>query len=159
MRDLSNDRKFIYGVVDGQIGERSTVTFGYSYQEANTDGNMWGALVLAYSDGTQAEFDRSASTTQDWTYWDTKDQTAFVEYTYALPEDWNLKLTYNLRRHEEDDKLFFVVTSHGNRSRNRARVDRLAGVVLRRRRSASDRHHGRTANSSCSDARTRRSSA
>ncbi len=40
---------------------------GYSYQSAHTDGNMWGALTLVNSDGTQASFGRSASTTQDWT--------------------------------------------------------------------------------------------
>ncbi len=113
LRGLTNDRAFVYGVVDGQIGEKSTLTLGFSYQEANTDDNMWGALVLAYSDGTQAEFGRSASTTQDWTYWDTKNQTAFAEYTYALASDWNLKVAYNYRKFEDDSKLFFALSQTG----------------------------------------------
>jgi outer-membrane receptor for ferric coprogen and ferric-rhodotorulic acid len=113
LRDLSNDRVFVYGVVDGQLGEQSTLTLGYSYQQANTDGNMWGALVLSNSDGTQAEFGRSASTTQDWTFWDTTNQTAFAEYTYALAQDWNLKLTYNYRDYEDDSKLFFAFSQTG----------------------------------------------
>jgi outer membrane receptor for ferric coprogen and ferric-rhodotorulic acid len=68
-------------------------------------------LVLAYSDGTQAEFGRSASTTQDWTFWDTTNHTAFAEYTYALPKDWNLKFSYNYRAYRDDSKLFFAYSA------------------------------------------------
>jgi len=113
LRGLSNDRTYAYGVIDGQLGERSTLTLGYSWQQANTDGNMWGALVLANSDGTQAQFDRSASTTLDWAFWDTTNQTAFAELTYALPKDWTLKLSYNYRSFEDDSKLFFAYSMVG----------------------------------------------
>jgi outer membrane receptor for ferric coprogen and ferric-rhodotorulic acid len=122
VRALGNDRTFVYGVIDGQLGEKATLTLGYSYQDANTTGNMWGALVLSYTDGSQAEFGRSASTTQDWTFWDTKSQTAFAEYTYALPGDWNLKVTYNYRDYEDDSKLFFAYTNVG--------IDRDTGLGL-----------------------------
>ena len=30
---------------------------------------MWGSLTLKYTDGSDAEFDTSASTSQDWTFW------------------------------------------------------------------------------------------
>ncbi|WP_116809619.1 TonB-dependent siderophore receptor [Steroidobacter cummioxidans] len=122
LRDLSNDRTFVYGVIDGQLGDRSTLTLGASYQEANTDGNMWGALVLAYSDGTQAEFGRSASTTLDWTFWDTKYTTAFAEYTFKLSEAWDLKATYNYRKYQDDSKLFFAFSMTG--------IDRDTGLGL-----------------------------
>src|SRR6185295_16352045 len=69
LRGMQNDRVFAYGVVDGQLTAKSTLAVGYSYQTTHTKGNMWGALVLTNSDGTQAEFARSASTTQDWTFW------------------------------------------------------------------------------------------
>lgn len=123
VRGLSNDRTFVYGVVDGQLGERSTLTFGYSYQEANTDGSMWGALVLAYNDGTQAEFGRSASTAVDWTFWDTRNTTAFAEYTFKLAEAWDFKLTYNYRQYEDTSKLFFAYSYTG--------IDRDTGLGLR----------------------------
>jgi outer membrane receptor for ferric coprogen and ferric-rhodotorulic acid len=113
VRGLSNDRTFVYGVIDGQLGDRSTLTVGYSYQDANTRGNMWGALVLSYSDGTQAEFGRSASTTQDWTFWDSTNQTAFAEYTYALAKNWDLKVSYNYRDYQDDSKLFFAYSMVG----------------------------------------------
>ncbi len=110
LRAKSDERTYLYGVIDGQIGERGTLTLGYSYQKADTDDPMWGALVLNYKDGSQAEFPRSASTTQDWTYWNTENETAFAEFTYALSGTWDAKLTYNYRSYKDDSKLFYVLT-------------------------------------------------
>jgi outer membrane receptor for ferric coprogen and ferric-rhodotorulic acid len=83
---------------------------------------MWGALILAYSDGTQAEFGRSASTSVDWTFWDTRNTTAFAEYTFRLAEAWDFKLTYNYRKYEDDSKLFFAYSTTG--------IDRDTGLGL-----------------------------
>lgn len=113
LRGKDDKRDFIYGVVDGQIGQNGTLTIGYSWQDAKTNGNMWGALGFMYSDGTQAEWDRGASTTQDWTYWDTTTQTAFVEYTHQLGADWQLKLSYNHRNIRNDDRLFYATDFAG----------------------------------------------
>ena len=113
LRSLENDRSFVYGVVDGQLGERTTVTLGFSYQDANTTGNLWGNLVLANSDGTQAEFPRNSSTTQDWTYWNTINRNGFVEVDYQLGEKWTLKGTYNYRNATDNSELFYVYTLAG----------------------------------------------
>ena len=105
---LDNDRSYIYGVVDGQLTDRSTITAGFSYQDANTDHNMWGGLLFNYTDGTQAEWENSATTTQEWTMWDTISQTAFIEYAYIFDNDWELKLTYNRQDFEDKSKLFYA---------------------------------------------------
>ncbi|MEG3767609.1 TonB-dependent siderophore receptor [Alteromonas sp. 14N.309.X.WAT.G.H12] len=105
---LENDRVFVYGVVDGQITDNSILTMGVSYQDANTDGNMWGALVYNCTDGTQAEWDVSATTAQEWTMWDTINTTAFVEYAYTFDNNWEVKSTYNVRNFEDKSKLFYV---------------------------------------------------
>ena len=105
---LSNDRTYLYGVIDGQLTENSTLTAGFSYQDANTDGNMWGGLVFNYTDGTQAEWDTSASTAQEWTYWNTENTSAFVEYAYLFDNDWEIKTTYNKRTSNDPAKLFYV---------------------------------------------------
>ena len=105
---LENDRTFLYGVVDGQITDNATITFGYSYQDANTDGNTWGGLVFNYSDGTQAEWDVSDTTSQEWTMWDTLNTGAFVEFDYIFDNDWQVQVSYNYRDFEEQDKLFYA---------------------------------------------------
>jgi outer-membrane receptor for ferric coprogen and ferric-rhodotorulic acid len=113
LRDLQNDRGFVALAVDGQIGDRSTLTLGYTNQRTQTDGNMWGALVLDYVDGTQAEFPRSASPAQDWSAWNTRFESAYAEYTFELADTWELKASYNYRDMGDDSKLFYVYSFGG----------------------------------------------
>lgn len=107
LHGLENQRAFVYGVVDGQLSENGTLALGYSYQDADTDGNMWGGLTFIQADGSQAEWDVDTSTGQDWSSWDTINQTAFIEYNYHLPRDWDLQLSYNYRRFEDSSKLLY----------------------------------------------------
>jgi outer membrane receptor for ferric coprogen and ferric-rhodotorulic acid len=113
LRGKDDKRDFLYGVIDGQVGENGTLALGYSWQKARTNGNMWGALSFMYSDGSQAEWDRGASTTQDWTYWNTTSQTGFLEYTHQLAADWQLKLSYNYRRIDNDTRMFYATDVDG----------------------------------------------
>ena len=105
---LEDDRSYVSFVVDGQITDNSTLAFGGSYQDANSDGVMWGGLPLAYADGTQAEFDVSTSTTQDWTMWDTVNNDFFVEYAYTFDNDWEIKTTYNHQNSKDQSKLLIA---------------------------------------------------
>lgn len=113
LRGKSDKRDFLYGVVDGQIGENGTLAVGYSWQKARTDGNMWGALTFMDSDGNQVEWPRSASTTQDWTYWNTTTQTGFAEYTHQFGDNWQLKLAYNYRNIRNDERMFYATDVMG----------------------------------------------
>lgn len=108
LNGLENERGFLYGVVDGQLTDNATVTFGLSVQDANTDGNTWGGLVFNYTDGTQAEWNVSDTTTQEWTKWDTETTNAFVELDYVFDNDWQLLLSYNYRDFEDQSKLFYA---------------------------------------------------
>jgi outer membrane receptor for ferric coprogen and ferric-rhodotorulic acid len=110
---LEDDRTYLSAVVDGQLTNNSTLAFGASYQDANSDGVMWGGLPLAYADGTQADFDVSASPTQDWTMWDTTNISAFIEYAYIFNNDWEVKATYNRQDSEDQSKLFYVTDTFG----------------------------------------------
>jgi outer membrane receptor for ferric coprogen and ferric-rhodotorulic acid len=110
---LNDDRTYFSGVIDGQLTDNSTLAFGASYQDANSDGVMWGGLPLAYSDGTQADFDVSTSPTQDWTMWDTLNINAFIEYAYTFDNDWEIKATYNKQDSEDQSKLLYVFDGFG----------------------------------------------
>lgn len=112
LRSNSKERTFLYGVIDGQVGQNGMLTLGFSDQQDNSNGVMWGALSFGNNNGTQAEWKRNASTTQDWTKWDTHTQNAFVEYAHQLSSDWQLKATYNHRVIKTDTKLFYAY--HGS---------------------------------------------
>ena len=110
---LEDDRAYVSFVVDGQLTDNSTLAAGFSYQDANSDGVMWGGLSLAYADGTQADFDVSTSPTQDWTMWDAANNNVFVEYAYSFDNDWEVKATYNHQNSDDQSKLLYVYDALG----------------------------------------------
>ncbi|MBE2212369.1 MAG: TonB-dependent siderophore receptor [Opitutaceae bacterium] len=113
LRALQNRRTTLYGVVEGQVGSAGALTAGFTYSESLQRSPMWGSLTLMLADGTQAEFDSSASTSQDWTRWELRSANAFVEYAHTFSDDWEAKLTYNHRTGDEAVKLFYAYTFTG----------------------------------------------
>ncbi|MBX3622777.1 MAG: TonB-dependent siderophore receptor [Rhizobacter sp.] len=113
LRALHDRRSTLYGIVDGQVGDEGVLTVGFTAQDARQRSPMWGSLTLPRADGSQAEFDVSASTAQDWTRWNNRSLDGFVEYTHALSSDWEGKLTYNHREGKDSTKLFYAYTLTG----------------------------------------------
>lgn len=103
--------RLFYGVVDGQLGDRSTLTLGYTHQDSLSDGVLWGALPLIYSDGTQASFDESVSTSQRWTYWNVHTDSAFAELAVRLDGGWQLKSELRHDKTREFTELFWTFPS------------------------------------------------
>ncbi|PZP36527.1 MAG: TonB-dependent siderophore receptor [Roseateles depolymerans] len=113
LRDLRDKRTSVYGVVDGQIGRDGVLTVGVTAVDSKQDSPMWGSLTLMRSDGTQADFPVGSSTSQNWTYWNTKSYNAFVEYSHRLGADWEAKLTYNYRHGDESTRLLYAYSPSG----------------------------------------------
>ncbi|WP_248279504.1 TonB-dependent siderophore receptor [Xanthomonas campestris] len=104
----SIDKKVFYGVLEADLTDSTLLTVGASYQDNAPQGGMWGALPLYYSDGTQARYDRSTSTSADWSHWGSTDKRVFLEVQQALGGDWSLKGSLNYRRFETEGDLFYV---------------------------------------------------
>ncbi|MGO4893126.1 TonB-dependent siderophore receptor [Flavobacterium sp. W21_SRS_FM6] len=108
-----NNRTVLYGVVDGQLSDVLTLTFGYTYQDNNSDGGTWGAVPMIYSDGQQVDFPTSTTTAMDWTYWDTLNETAFAELSWYITDNLNLTSKLNYIKYEEDSELFYAYSNTG----------------------------------------------
>lgn len=113
LRALHNRRGTLYGVVEGQVGSDGVLTVGFTAQESKQKSPMWGSLTLPRADGTLAEFDVSASTSQDWARWNNRSIDTFVEYTHTLSADWEAKLTYNHNEGRNSSKLFYAYSPTG----------------------------------------------
>lgn len=113
LRALHDTDNTVYAVVDGQITDNGVLTLGFTHQKAKQRSPMWGSLTLNYEDGTQAEFDSSSSTSQDWTYWNTASESVFAEYTHAFSGNWEGKLTYNHRQGDEETRLLYAYAPQG----------------------------------------------
>jgi outer-membrane receptor for ferric coprogen and ferric-rhodotorulic acid len=113
LRGLEDQRTALHGVVEGQLGDNGVLTLGFAHQGSKQRSPMWGSLTLIRANGSQAEFDVSASTAQDWARWNLGSSSAFVEYAHTLSSDWEAKLSVNHRRGDEDVKLFYAYSLTG----------------------------------------------
>jgi outer membrane receptor for ferric coprogen and ferric-rhodotorulic acid len=107
--DYNHVNRDVYGaIVSWRATPHLTLTAGYTRQENDADGVLWGALPLTYSDGTRIDYPVSASTSADWTWWNVKDQSAFAEIGYEFAGGWSAKGIFTYKRFEENAKLLYA---------------------------------------------------
>ena len=73
------EKNVAFGVAEFDLGERSWLRTGVSYQKSAADSPMWGALTLVFSDGSSAQWDESTSTSADWAFWDNEEIHYFAQ--------------------------------------------------------------------------------
>lgn len=104
-------KKTVFGaVVEADLGPDTLLAFGHSQQRNRPRSPMWGALPLAYADGTPTNYARSASTSADWAYWNTDDTQTFAELSHRFGADWKLVANLTRRVIESDGEMFYVYT-------------------------------------------------
>ena len=104
----SVDRNVYSGILSWDITGKLNATAGYSQQDNLADGNNWGALPLVWSDGTQIDYDVSATTAAPWTYWDTHNRIAFAELSYEFDSGWTVKGVFTHRDYDDNAKLLYA---------------------------------------------------
>ena len=109
----TNNRNVGSLVVDGQVADSLTLALGYTRQDNNSDGVLWGAAPVIFTNGEQADFDVSTSTTKNWTYWDTLTETAFAELGWQISDNWTLTSNLTQTDYEENSELFYVYWNTG----------------------------------------------
>lgn len=107
--DYNHVDRNVYGaLLSWEATPRLKATVGYSRQDNRADGVLWGALPLTYTDGSRIDFPVSASTSADWTYWDTHDQSVFGELAYSFAGGWSAKGVFTYKRFTEESKLLYA---------------------------------------------------
>jgi outer membrane receptor for ferric coprogen and ferric-rhodotorulic acid len=106
--DRYSPRKDVaYAVVEAKLTPDTTLTVGHSYQ-GSVAGGMWGALPVAYADGTPADYPISTSTSADWSRWSIINNSTFAELAHQFNADWRVTATATDNRSASDSKLFYV---------------------------------------------------
>lgn len=98
----------LYGVIDADLGERTKLAFGASYQRDERDGVMWSQLPYWYSDGTRTNWPRSKTTGTDWGFWNTTEISAFATLTHELGGDWQVRGDIGYHKGSEDSRLLWL---------------------------------------------------
>lgn len=104
----SNQRETFYGTMDVDLTPDTTLWFGLSRQENNSDSPMWGGLPIWYADGSRANWSRSKTTSAEWSKWDSTYETYFINLDHRFANDWQLNLSYNRGERTSDSRLLYL---------------------------------------------------
>ncbi|MFV0276970.1 MAG: TonB-dependent siderophore receptor, partial [Parahaliea sp.] len=84
-----------YGVIEADVTDSTLLRAGASFQQNDPTGVMWGTLPAWYSDGRQADWPQSKSTSAKWTQWSTENDAYFVSLIHTLNNGWRIRADYN----------------------------------------------------------------
>jgi len=128
------NKKFIYGVVDADVSDSTTLSLGYSFQEDHTGNPTWGGLPSWYSNGNRTHYSRSTSPSADWAHYDINSRKIFANLTHNFDNGWNFRLNATHAESKFDDKLLYAegfpdeitgegVSGYGSKDRGTRRLD------------------------------------
>jgi outer membrane receptor for ferric coprogen and ferric-rhodotorulic acid len=98
----------LYGVIDADLGERTKLSVGASYQRDERDGVMWAQLPFWYDDGTPTKWPRSKTTGPNWGFWNTSEISAFATLSHELGNEWKIRGDVAYHKGLEDSKLLWL---------------------------------------------------
>ncbi|MGO3414382.1 MAG: ferric-rhodotorulic acid/ferric-coprogen receptor FhuE [Kluyvera intermedia] len=102
-------KKFLYGVVDADLTENTTVSLGWDYQKSNTGNPTWGGLPSLFSNGTRTHYDRSTNTAADWTRYQVESRKVFVDLTHNWDNGWSYRFNGTHGEQTFNDTLLYVM--------------------------------------------------
>ena len=101
-------KKFLYGVVDADLTDSTTVSVGYQYQQSNSTGAIWSGVPTYYLDGGKTNFDRSSSTAPDWAYNNQDSTQIFANLKQDFTNGWQFNLQGTRTETNIDSKKAWV---------------------------------------------------
>lgn len=101
-------KKFVYGVIDADITDSTTLSLGYDYQESEEDSPTWGGFPSLYSDGSRTNFPRHFSTAADWAYSNSDSTKIFANLTQRFDNGWEAKINAMHAETNFDSRLMYI---------------------------------------------------
>lgn len=102
------DKYVLFGALEADLDENTTLSTGISYQKTEADSVTWGGLPPFYADGGLIDWPRGASTAPDWTYVDTERTEAFASLEHVFQNGWTGRMVLTHVRNDMDAKLAWV---------------------------------------------------
>lgn len=109
----SKERETFYGTMDIDLTPDTTLWFGLSRQENNSDSPMWGGLPTWYADGSRTNWSRSTTTSAEWSKWDSTYETYFANLDHFFANNWQVNLSYNRGERNSDSYLLYLSGNPG----------------------------------------------
>lgn len=91
--DVVHDRnRAIYGIIEADLSERTTLALGASYQNNHTQGVMWGLPVNR--DGALLDYARSTFYGAPWSWAKRRSSNVFAELSHEFANGWQAKASW-----------------------------------------------------------------
>lgn len=105
---LTKKNQTIFATVEADLTPNTLLSGGFSRQQTEPHGSMWGGLPVWYKDGGRTNWDRSKSSAAEWTRYDTSYETYFAALEHRFENDWKVKATYNHSDRQADSYLLYM---------------------------------------------------
>ncbi|WP_293779310.1 TonB-dependent siderophore receptor [uncultured Oxalicibacterium sp.] len=104
---MKNKAQTVFGTIEADLTDNTLLTLGFSRQENNTKSPMWGGLPVWYSDGTRTNFDRSKTTSANWSRWDATYENYFAKLEHRFGNGWKIEGNYSYGERNGDSYLYY----------------------------------------------------
>ncbi|MFV2945771.1 TonB-dependent siderophore receptor [Pseudomonas japonica] len=88
--DLSNERTLLYGIVEADLNDATTLAVGVSYSNENNPGADWNGIGTA-ADDSFLPVSRSTRMSPSWSYWNKESTTVFADLEHRFANDWKAR--------------------------------------------------------------------
>ncbi|MTH64103.1 TonB-dependent siderophore receptor [Paracoccus shanxieyensis] len=102
------DKYVLFGALEADLTDSTILSTGLSYQKTNADGVTWGGLQPFFTDGGLIDWDKGASTGQDWTYVNTKRTEFYASLEHVFQNGWTGRLVYTHVKNDMDATLAWL---------------------------------------------------
>ncbi|WP_413738306.1 ferric-rhodotorulic acid/ferric-coprogen receptor FhuE [Sodalis sp. RH21] len=106
--NYSANKKFLYGVVDADLTDSTTLSVGYEYQETSTNSPTWGGAPRWYADGGKTDYSRKFNTAPDWAYNDKDTRKVFATVNQKFDNGWQFTLNGTHTENTLDSKMLYI---------------------------------------------------
>lgn len=105
---LKSKSHTFYGTVEADLTPRTVLSAGYSRQENDPKGPMWGGLPYWYSDGSKTNWDVSKTSAAGWTRWNTQYGNTFANLEHSFDNGWKLRASFSHGDRKADSALLYL---------------------------------------------------
>jgi len=103
-----NKSKTAYVTVDADLTPKTLLSVGYTRQETDPKGPMWGGLPFWYTDGSLTNWDESKTSAAGWADWKTEYDNYFATLEHEFDSGWKVRATAARSDRKADSHLLYL---------------------------------------------------
>lgn len=107
-----HDRVAGYGIIEADLGNSTSLSAGFEYQDFQNSGASRGGVPLFYTDGSRTSFSRSTNSGTKWSEFNRESTNLFATLQHQLGENWQLKLHAEHKEGLYDESLGYVYANN-----------------------------------------------